>query len=47
VGRNGNASNEWFPEPTERDDTYANRLENTPAWLARSTLDFARNAGPS
>lgn len=42
MGRNGNASNESFPEPTERDDTYANRLESTPAWLARSTLDLAK-----
>jgi hypothetical protein len=42
VGRNDNVSNEWFPEPTERDETYANRLESTPAWLARSTLDLAK-----
>ncbi len=40
--RNGSVSNEWFPEPTERDDTYANRLESTPSWLARSTLGVAK-----
>lgn len=41
MGHNVNASNNWFPEPTERDDTYADRLESTPSWLARSTLDLA------
>jgi hypothetical protein len=40
--RNGGISENGFPEPTERDDTYAGRLESTPAWLARSTLDMAR-----
>jgi hypothetical protein len=32
----------WFPEPVKKDDTYAQRLESTPSWLARSTLDLAR-----
>lgn len=40
MGRNDSVSNEWFPEPTERDDTYANRLESTPSWLARSTREI-------
>jgi hypothetical protein len=35
-------SNDWFPEPTQRDDTYADRLESTPSWLARSTLHLAK-----
>ena len=35
-------SEDWFPEPVETDDTYAGRLESTPSWLARSTLDLAR-----
>jgi hypothetical protein len=42
VGRNDNASNDWFPEPTERDDTYADRLESPPSWLARSTVNRAK-----
>lgn len=40
--RDDNTSGEWFPEPTERDDTYSGRLESTPSWLARSTLDLAK-----
>lgn len=36
-------SKAWFPEPSEKDDTYAERLESTPLWLARSTLDLARD----
>jgi hypothetical protein len=35
-------SGDWFPEPIERDDTYAGRLESTPSWMARSTLDLAK-----
>jgi hypothetical protein len=42
VGRNDNASNDWFPEPSERYDTYADRLESTPSWLARSTVNRAK-----
>jgi hypothetical protein len=34
-------SEDWFPEPVTKDDTYAGRLESTPSWLARSTLDLA------
>jgi hypothetical protein len=33
---------DWFPEPVERDDTYRGRLESTPSWMARSTLNVAR-----
>ncbi len=40
--RSHNLSNDWFPEPTERDDTYAHRLESMPSWLARSTLNRAK-----
>ncbi len=43
MASNGKVSNGWFPEPTERDDTYANRLESTPSWLARSTLKIAKD----
>lgn len=32
----------WFPEPEGRDDRYAGRLESTPSWLARSTLDVGK-----
>lgn len=42
MGHNDSVSNKWFSEPTERDDTYANRLESTPSWLARSTRDLAK-----
>lgn len=35
-------SEDWFPEPVERDDTYAGRLESTPSWMARSTLNLAK-----
>ena len=32
---------EWFPEPEERDDTFARPGEGTLSWLARSTLPRA------
>jgi hypothetical protein len=31
----------WFPEPFDRDETYARRGENTWEWLARSTIPRA------
>jgi hypothetical protein len=40
--RGDDMSEVWFPEPAKKDDTYAERLESTPSWLARSTLDVAR-----
>jgi hypothetical protein len=32
----------WFCEPEERDDSYSERGESTPSWLARSTLPRAK-----
>jgi hypothetical protein len=35
-------SEHWFPEPAIEDETYAKRLESPPSWMARSTLDLAK-----
>lgn len=43
MAQNGDTQGPWFPEPEEEDDTYKHRLEGTPSWLARSTVDTAKD----
>ncbi len=38
----GSGSAAWFPEPSQADDTYANRGELVTDWLKRSTVPRAR-----